>query len=116
MTTDMIPDIGRQPSYGLQRSTVHNINKTQFGDGYEQRRPDGINTNRRIYSVTWGTLSKSQYDTLYEFLSGRKGVYAFLWPVPDSGELVKVVAEEISDTYTAYNRYTLTCRLREVFE
>ncbi|MBY5962091.1 phage tail protein [Marinobacter nauticus] len=113
---DVLPDIGRHPDYGLSRSTQHNVTRVRFGDGYEQRRPTGINPSTRVYNVTWSLLDQEEYDILYDFLASRKGVYSFIWTVPDTGEQVRVVADDISDQYTGYKTYTVTCTLREVHE
>ena len=104
---DVLPDIGINPDYGLQQSGEFRTQVVSFGDGYEQRRPDGINTVRRQWSVEWTQLERWQKDTLIDFLVAMKGVYAFLWHVADSEDAYRVVCKQMpgwsADTFGSYS-------------
>ncbi|EAA7762230.1 phage tail protein, partial [Salmonella enterica] len=53
----------------------------KFGDGYEQRRVTGLNSNLKKYSVTIRT-KRQDAGYLEDFLSEHNGVKAFLWTPP----------------------------------
>jgi phage-related protein len=67
----------------------------QFGDGYSQRAPDGINAMAEVWSLTWDSLTKSEADAIETFLTARGGVEAFYWQSPrDSNAAKKWVCSE----------------------
>lgn len=59
----------------LQRTS--RIRVAQFGDGYEQRSADGINTEDYVYSIETLPLSNVQAASLEQTLAGLKGQYFF---------------------------------------
>lgn len=66
------------PTYRI----ANRVSQAQFGDGYEQVRPAGINYQRRQYDVTTPPLTQTQYDTLHDFLAVRLNLTPFLWTAP----------------------------------
>lgn len=113
---EVLPDVGINPSWGLSEGGEFRLQTVSFGDGYEQRRPDGINTTIRKWSVDWELLSREQKDTLYDFLLDLRGVDPFLWRVPDSGEVVQVVCKKKpSWAVDDYDSYSLTAEFTEDF-
>jgi len=65
------------------------VKTIKFGDGYEQRQQDGINSDLRTYEVTLKVLrQESQY--IDNFLSEHKGVKAFLWREPNRHRVITV--------------------------
>lgn len=103
---EVLPDVGIAPDYGLKQSGSFRVKTVTFGDGYEQRIPDGINTVRRKWSVSWSMLNKAQKDMLEEFLYRMKGAYSFVWHIPDSDDAHKVVCKSpptwVADDYGNY--------------
>jgi phage-related protein len=113
---DFLPDIGREPDYGLAGNPSFAVDKTQFGDGYQQRRPAGLNSARRKWSVSWTLLEREQMEALRQFLMSRLGVYAFYWEVPEEDQALRVVCEEPpTDTYDGYRYYSLSATFTEDF-
>lgn len=102
---DTLPDIGCQPDFSLTEKPALAVDSVQFGDGYTQRRPSGLNNVRRSWSATWTALPDADAEVLYQFLLSRQGVYAFLWRIPKSSEMVRVVASDIQKSL-AYPRYS----------
>lgn len=102
-----LPDIGVPPDFGLKEGGQFAVQSVSFGDGYTQRRPDGINTVRRKWSLNWSLLERTQKDTLVNFALSKKGVYAFYWTIPDSDETVRVVCAKypswVADDYGIYS-------------
>lgn len=113
---NVLPDINVNPDYGLQQGGEFRVQSVSFGDGYEQRRPGGINTVRRVWSLQWSNLDLWQKDALIDFLIDRKGVNAFLWQVPGSGDEYQVVCKKMpSWTADGYGIYSVSAEFTEDF-
>ena len=65
-----------------------------FGDNYDQRVRDGINTIAPSYSLSWVNLTTTEAAYIEDFLEARGGVEAFLWVPPRSLTAVKFICEE----------------------
>ncbi|EGL7476545.1 phage tail protein [Salmonella enterica] len=71
------------------------VTVVKFGDGYEQRRVTGLNSNLKKYSVTIRT-TRQDAGYLEDFLSEHNGVKAFLWTPPYGYRQIKVVCRKWS--------------------
>lgn len=60
------------------------IISARFGDGYEQRSPDGINNLKTNYSLTFPGLYKADGDELEAFFRAQKGAFSIQWTPPNS--------------------------------
>lgn len=105
MDIDILPDIGRPPNFSFPETAELAVDKVSFGDGYEQRRPAGLNSVKRVWQPSWGPLTESQKDELYRFLISRKGSYAFLFQPKTHQEMVRVVATDIKWEQIPRGRY-----------
>jgi phage-related protein len=85
-----------------------------FGDGFEQRSDDGINTLRETYTVTLPGLTTAERDTARTFLRARKGREGFLFTPPNSPQK-KYYCPDWQFTLTDVNNYDLIMMLREDF-
>ena len=63
-----------QPDKGMGRNTSSRVLVAQFGDGYEQRLADGINTLNQIMNVSFTTRPKAEIDDLVAFFESLGGV------------------------------------------
>tara|TARA_B110000977_G_C10704851_1_gene348864 strand:+ start:31 stop:432 length:402 start_codon:yes stop_codon:yes gene_type:complete len=132
MTTGFIYDGGSTyatPDKSLSRTITPRVLTATFGDGYEQRIADGINTLNEDYSLTFQSRPKADIDDIVAFLNGKGGVGSFPLILPDSnvtsnpagpagiGEReVKVITVNYSINYDYDNFYSLTLALKRVFE
>ena len=132
MTIGFIYDGGSTyatPDKALTRQSTPRVLVANFGDGYEQRIADGINTLNEIYNLTFATRLKEDIDDIVAFLDAKKGVSSFPLILPDSnvtsnpagpasiGEReVKVVTTNYGIIYAYDNFYTLQLSLKRVFE
>lgn len=59
------------------------ISASRFGDGYEERAPDGLNPLRQRWSLTFRSVEKGVADDIVAFLrarlSGTLGLESFTW-------------------------------------
>lgn len=113
---DFLPDIGREPDYGLAGQPSFAVDTVQFGDGFAQRRPSGLNSARREWSVSWTLLTREEMETIRGFLMSRLGVYAFLWSVPEESEALRVLCKQPpSHSYDGFEHYSLSATFTEDF-
>jgi len=85
-----------------------------FGDGYEQRVGDGINTINTDWNLTFkGTLAEIQ--EIDAFLTSKAGVTSFTW-TPFGFSEIKVVCDDWSQPVISANTSTITTKFRRVFE
>lgn len=88
------------PTFGSEVATKPRVNLVQFGDGYEQRIGDGINTMPRTWTLVFN-VDGSVGDAIDAFLRGQAGLTAFDWTPPTGaagkwkcGEWKRVVGEK----------------------
>ncbi|MFP3549755.1 phage tail protein [Paraburkholderia sp. SIMBA_049] len=75
------------------------VRVAQFGDGYAQRRPAGINTQDQIWSVSLNNITEAKAEAVLAFLSARNGVDVFNWTPPRTGTALDVICPSWSWTY-----------------
>lgn len=80
--------------------------KAQFGDGYVQRAPDGINTHLQSWPLSWAGRVGSSADVfpVRDFLVAHNG-QTFLWTPPGG-----------TQGYYACEGYTLTPIAKDLYQ
>lgn len=71
------PPIG--PSPGTSQKPVIKLREAEFGDGYTQSSPDGINHIRMTLSLTWDDLTEDQQSEIWNFFIGLGGYLPFYY-------------------------------------
>jgi phage-related protein len=71
-----------QPSTGARKKPTIKILEAEFGDGYTQSCPDGINYIRQSFELVWEVLTHIQSDYIESFFEARGGVEHFHWTAP----------------------------------
>lgn len=102
-------------SYPASQPVQPKVLKAQFGDGYEQRVGDGINTLRRTWNVQFNLRLVAEIDEIENFLRARGGSEAFDW-IPPRGAAGKWVCEQWSAEVAQPVYQSLSAVFREVFE
>jgi len=109
-----------EASYELEPKII----KAQFGDGYAQRRPAGINTQACIWSLSMKNIDVTTAGDVVTFLSNRNGVEVFNWTPPRQIVDPPVVQDVICPSWNfAYGQmiadgsllYNLQFRFEQVF-
>lgn len=111
-------------SYGSTLTMVPRIAKVAFGDGYEQRAPDGINTLPLIYDVSFLRRRREICQAVARFLAGADVVYTrqpyeFFWwtpPFPNDDRPLKFKCEKWTMNFEEFNAYTLNATFEQVFD
>jgi phage-related protein len=102
------------PDWGVSKSQKPRVLRYQFGDGYEQRRGDGINSNLEEWSCTF-KRNVVEVELIDTFLKQMGGTEAFNWVTPD-GRSAVFVCDSHSVTKDDYGWSTLSATFREVPE
>lgn len=109
------------PDRGIQRQSNPRVLVARFGDGYEQRIADGINSVDEIFSVTFNNRSAAEVDDITGYFASLKGATSFTYTIPDDnavgGELaIKVVCQNYSQNYHHDGFYSVSATLKRVYE
>ena len=82
------------PSYTSDATVADRLNIGKFGDGYEQRTLDGINTRTLKFTVIFDKVTTAKCTRVTNFLQAKGALTPFLWtpPPPYAGGPLQVVA------------------------
>lgn len=107
---------------GMTRASTHRTLTAKFGDGYEQRVLDGINTKNDSFNLSFNNRTSEDINLIAAFFDD-KASKNFDFTVTDtftggslSNTTMKVVCDTYNITYTRENFHSLTCTLRRVYE
>jgi phage-related protein len=107
---------------GLSRQSKHRVLTAKFGDGYEQRVLDGINTKDDMFSISFNNRASEDINLIAGFLDNKAGKN-FDFVITDtfsSGNLststLKVVCDGYNISYGHSEHHSLNCQLRRVYE
>ena len=114
-------DIQVIPDNTMRRQTDPAVIVASFGDGYEQRAANGINSLKEEYSVQFNSRQKSEIDNIIDFFDAKKGVTAFNFTVPDTNgtnneATIKVVCFRYNTSFDNSNFYSCNASFRRVYE
>lgn len=104
------------PDRGYTRNTKPKVLVYQFGDGYSQRIPDGLNSIRYDYSLTFNNRSIPEANAIIQFFEGTFGAEYFLWTPPQETTQIKVIASDWSNTYESAISRTVSVNFTQVFD
>ena len=104
------------PDFGAQKQSKPNIRVARFGDGYEQRTAFGINTNPKIWNLTWSAKSNSVAAAIEAFFDARGGQEAFTWTPLGSATAYKWVCRQWNRELQYADINTVTATFEQVFE
>lgn len=103
------------PSYGAQERSQPIVRSVKFGDGYEQRLTYGLNTDLKVWSLTFNNVSTSIKDQITGFLEARGGSQQFNWTTPNN-TVGAFVCQEWEVAAVAPSRWTINATFREVVD
>lgn len=104
------------PDYGAKEKTTPRVNRSRFGDGYEQASPDGINHMMRVWSLSFSNRSNTEIEEIKDFLRARAGVETFEFPVPESptNEIALVKCDDWERGFDKWRTQGASFEFREV--
>lgn len=70
------------PDASLRKSVTPPTWSLKFGEGYEQRAPEGITPILDQWQLKF-TGTRAEIDEIEAFIKGHRGAYSFYWINPD---------------------------------
>lgn len=102
------------PDLGAERSDEPLVAVTKFGDGYESRLANGVNSQPAKWSLTF-TCPLATLNQIKAFLTEMAAVTAFQWTSPD-GDVGMFVARSWKVKQIGFGVFQLTTNFDQVFE
>jgi phage-related protein len=118
MTTTALP-LTTKITIDSDKTVVFSEVSAQFGDGYEQVAPKGINNVRESWSIQWGALTTTEKDTIVTALNAV-GSWGILTWTP-CGDTVQKKYRLSKEGYSVRREgsnqvFSVSCSLRQVFD
>jgi len=112
-----IPHFFWIPNYSASISTEPQVEIIKFGDGYEQRTQQNINSNLIKLTLSFDKRDEKETTAIAHFLDtrGAQEAFAFLPPSP-YGSMKKFVCRSWDVTMNFQDNYTIKCSFEEVVE
>ncbi len=108
------PEFIWTPSYNPDVGIKPLIKKVQFGDGYVQRMPDGINNILLNLNLTFDLRTEKETRAILHFLHQRNGSESFIFAAHPPYNINKLyVAEEFNNTLVFADNYTVKAIFNE---
>lgn len=99
-----------RPSAGTNITPEVNLRKAQFGDGYTQNSPNGLNHIRRVVTLRWDFLTLTQALQMQNFMVGQGGYIPFYYALNGEGSVRKWTCESWSVTDGHPAKFTATLK------
>jgi len=109
-----MPTFNYCPSVDSSQEESTKVLESVFGDGYSQTVPDGINSIKRVWNVSF-TGSISYVNEIRDFLRLRGGTESFDW-TPVGEEAGKWKCKNWSKVFPSGNVHKIRATFGEVFE
>lgn len=103
------------PSPGTSDAIQIKKLEAEFGDGYSQAVPDGINHMRREISLDWELLTPTQSNQIIAFFRARGGCEPFYWTPSDETTALKWVCEEWSEKRGEGGMRSISAKFKQSF-
>ena len=112
------PPMGASTSFslGTTEDFAPSVLRNNYGDGYSQRTPDGLNTTLRKLSPRWENLTYDEASTMISFFVARRGVDPFYFQLPGAVTIRKWICTKWSRTYTGETTCGIQAQWEEVVD
>lgn len=70
------------PSFGVENAPRVRVLQAEFGDGYNQRAEDGLNSVADVLTVPFNNITPADAATIEAFFKSMAGAQAFTWRAP----------------------------------
>lgn len=106
------------PSYQSPKNTEFRLLRNKFGDGYEQRVGDGINTDEESWDLVFNTVDTATAEAIDAYLKSKKSGESFTW-IPSylnpTAAKIKVICQKYKINPVGYNVYDVSLTFEKVF-
>lgn len=116
----LYPNFFWKSSYNAKITNSPRIRYNQFGNGYQQRIPDGLNTNLIQFALNFDNRNEKETVSILHFLKERNGQEGFIYNLPNiysktgTNLNTKFICPEWSTNYISYNNYGIEAKFVEV--
>jgi phage-related protein len=118
MTTTALP-LPNKIALSSDKSVSFRAISSQFGDGYQQTAPNGINVKVASWTVEWGALTLAERNTVESVLDyvGSWGILTWT-PTNESVQLKFRMTNEgyTRNTLNKNGIFSISCKLMQVFD
>jgi phage-related protein len=102
------------PEFGASKQLRPRVTAIKFGDGYEQRVAQGLNTKLEVWNLNFVNRTETEANEIDDFLIARGGVESFDWTPPDSATSKKFVCREWTRVVLKANLYSIAATFEQV--
>jgi phage-related protein len=103
------------PTQGTQATYKPKMHVAQFGNGYAQRTPAGINNNPKAWDLSFDNLDDHVKEQIRSFLSTVSSTgQTFTWTDLDF-ETLLYICVEFTIGYTEDDDSSIKCKFEQVF-
>ena len=103
-----------RPTYGAQVNSKPKVARAQYGDGYSQRAPMGINSNPEIWNLTFSGREDVEAAAIKAFLDTAAGSDSFYW-TNLTGTTNLYICQTYSRTFDDEDKNQVTAQFEQVF-
>jgi len=119
INSQYVPDFFWQASYTSVAQSSPRIVKVQFGNGYQKRIPDGLNTNLLTFQLNFEARKENEINSIIHFLQQMNGQKSFIYNPPavygkTSNYNTRYICPNWEVTYNFYQNYSLRATFEEV--
>ena len=110
------PPVAPSPQ-GTQKQVSGRVRRAEFGDGYSQRAPDGLNFVGRQVTLSWPALSAADSDTIEAFfIAQNSGATPFLYTLYNESTQYQWTVASWTKAYVDGDIVSLTATLVQEFD
>ena len=104
------------PDVPVGESREPRVLTAEYGDGYIERAADGLNTDRRTFSLSWTNIATNTRLKISEFFETHKGYIAFEWVPIDETNTIKVICKTWNVEKQDAGVHSLNAEFMQVFD
>lgn len=115
---NQFPTLGRGISKSSTKKVKYNTLQMNFGNGYSQTAPDGINNRIESWSLKWDGLTLTDRNALWAFFDQVGCFQAITWTPPGATAplLFKIdISNGVQEQCLGGNVFTITCNISQVY-
>ena len=103
-------------SQSSSASTEFRVIKAQYGNGYSQRAPDGINNSVGSWDLAWDNITAAEFGVITAAFEQARGADYFTWLAP--GDLVtkRWIVAKYTKAAMSGDIYSVSANLQQVFD
>ncbi|MDY8107762.1 phage tail protein [Fulvimarina sp. 2208YS6-2-32] len=104
------------PSIGMTDKPEIKIARTDFGDGYTQTTPLGINHIRRVVTLRWNVLALDDKEAIEGFLVRHGGYKPFFYRIPREPAVLKWTCDDWNTSRNTGGFASIEATFRQSFD